>query len=99
MEQVRMETAEDGFKLPDELPRGGIVGAVTLVDCIYGDVPRSRSFLDRLLVRQPPQPVEPGEIYYSFILNDPRPLPFVPYRGQQKFFNVPDDLYGSEFDL
>jgi hypothetical protein len=29
---------------------------------------------------------------YGFVLRDARPLPFVPFRGQLGFFDVPDDL-------
>lgn len=29
---------------------------------------------------------------YGFVLRDPRPLPFIPYRGELGFFNVPDTL-------
>lgn len=27
---------------------------------------------------------------YGFVLRDPRPMPFVPYRGELGFFNAPD---------
>lgn len=29
---------------------------------------------------------------WGFVLRDPRPLPFVPLRGQLGFFDVPDEL-------
>jgi hypothetical protein len=29
---------------------------------------------------------------YGFVLRDPQPLPFVPYKGQLGFFDVPDDV-------
>lgn len=29
---------------------------------------------------------------YGFVLRDPRPLPFIPFKGQLGFFNVPDEL-------
>ena len=28
---------------------------------------------------------------YGFVLSEPRPLPFLPWRGELGFFNVPDD--------
>lgn len=29
---------------------------------------------------------------FGFVLRDPRPLPFTPYRGQLGFFDVPDEI-------
>lgn len=29
---------------------------------------------------------------FGFVLRDPKPLPFVPWKGQLGFFEVPDDL-------
>lgn len=29
---------------------------------------------------------------YGFVLRDPKPLPFIPYKGKLGFFDVPDDL-------
>lgn len=29
---------------------------------------------------------------FGFVLRDPRPMPFTPYRGQLGFFEVPDDI-------
>lgn len=29
---------------------------------------------------------------FAWILKNPRPLPFLPYRGQRNWFHVPDDL-------
>jgi hypothetical protein len=39
-------------------------------------------------VRHSPSPWFVGE--FGFVLRDPRPMPFVPYRGQLGFFEVPD---------
>ena len=37
IEELRAEKAREGIIIPDDLPRAGIVGIVTLVDCIrYG---------------------------------------------------------------
>lgn len=62
----------------DDLPRGGIVGSVELVDCAQ----RSGS------------PWFVGE--HGFVLRDPRPLPFTPWKGQLSFFDVPRDALGGE---
>jgi len=100
VEQVRLQKAQDGINLPDELPGGGIVGVVMLVDCIrVGDVSRPWRFLGRLRGQQSPCGDQRNKICYGFILEDPRPLSFVPYRGQQKFFNVPDHLFRPEIDF
>lgn len=63
-------------ELPDfeELPRGGIVGQVEIVDCV--DASGSSWFFGR----------------YGFKLANPRPLSFIPYRGQLGFFQVPDTI-------
>jgi hypothetical protein len=53
------------------LPRGGIIGSVNLVDCVY----------------QSDSPWFQGP--YGFVLRDPKPLPFVPVKGQLGFFDVP----------
>lgn len=57
----------------DALPRGGIVGSATIVDCVT----RSDS------------PWFVGE--HGFVLRDPKPLQFVPWKGQLSFFDVPRD--------
>lgn len=54
-----------------ELPRGGIVGSVEIVDCVTGS--DSHWFAGR----------------FGFVLRDPQPLPFTPWRGQLGFFDVP----------
>lgn len=64
---------EPGFAFED-LPRGGIIGAVEIVDCMN----RSES------------PWFMGE--YGFILRDPQPLPFLAWKGQLGFFDVPYDF-------
>lgn len=67
---------ELGFAF-DELPRGGIVGSVEIVDC----------------VRTSESPWFVGE--FGFVLRDPRPLPFMPWKGQLGFFDVPDEAYAD----
>lgn len=51
-----------------QVPRGGIVGAVEIVDC----------------VRRSDSPWFMGPC--GFVLRDPRPLPFIPYKGALGFF-------------
>ena len=53
-----------------ELQRGGIVGSVSLVDC----------------VRRSESPWFFGE--YGFLLRDPAPVPFRPFKGMLGFFEV-----------
>lgn len=31
---------------------------------------------------------------YGFVLRDPRPMPFIPWKGQLGFFDVPDEIAG-----
>lgn len=62
---------ELGFSFAD-LPRGGIVGSVEIVDC----------------VQHSGSPWFVGG--YGFVLRDPRPLPFTPWKGQLGFFDVPE---------
>jgi hypothetical protein len=97
---VREKLAPRGITLPEELPRGGIVGIVTLDDCVqYIDIPWWRRLLcrvvgnDRIARYRQPTASDWFEGPYGFVLRDARPLPFIPWRGQQSFFNVPDDLY------
>ena len=58
----------------EALQRGGIVGMVTIVDCVRA---HSSKWFE-------------GE--YGFVLRDPVPLPFRPYRGSLGFFDVPDEF-------
>lgn len=64
---------ELGFSFED-LPRGGIVGSVEIVDCV--SVSASPWFVGK----------------YGFVLRDPKPLPFIPFKGALGFFDVPDSL-------
>lgn len=60
---------ELGFAAED-LPRGGFVGTVEIVDCVqHSDSPW---FVGR----------------YGFVLRDPQPMDFVPWKGQLGFFDV-----------
>jgi len=70
-ETTKRTTLRDlGFAF-DDLPRGGIVGSVEVVDC----------------VRASDSPWFVGE--FGFVLRDPQPLPFMPWKGQLGFFDVP----------
>jgi hypothetical protein len=100
---VNQKLAPPGLSLSTDLPRGGIVGVVTLVDCVrYIDIPWWRRLLCRVIGQERisggRQPIASDwfEGPYGFVLRDARPLPFIPWRGQQSFFNVPDDLYPPE---
>lgn len=57
-----------------DLPRGGIVGSVEIVDCVA--VSSSPWFAGR----------------FGFVLRDPKSLPFLPWKGQLGFFDVPDSI-------
>ncbi len=32
---------------------------------------------------------------HGFVLRDPKPLPFIPWKGSLGFFNVPDEVVGA----
>ena len=66
-----MRLLASGLLAFDNLPRGGIIGSVNLVDCVR----RSTS----------PWFVGPN----GFVMRDPKPLPFVPFKGQLGFFEIP----------
>lgn len=72
------------FPAFEELPRGGIVGAVTIVDCI----PPARRFSMWHMGDQ-----------FGFQLADPRPLPLIPCRGALSFFNAPPDIESAIWAL
>jgi len=63
---------------PKNLPLGGIVGSVELVDCVTKS--DSPWFFGK----------------YGFVLKNPVELPFVQYRGQLGFFDVPGSLISAE---
>jgi hypothetical protein len=92
--------------LPDDFETGGFVGIATLVDCVQRTNPSlRRQVYEDLFGNRPPPGTAPRpdsesfEAQYGFILTDARPLPFKPYRGQLRFFNVPDDIYGPELGI
>jgi len=67
----RTTLRELGFSYED-LPRGGIIGSVEIVDCVTAS--DSPWFVGR----------------FGFVLRDPKPLPFVPWKGQFGLFEVPE---------
>lgn len=94
-----------GIVLPEDLPTGGIVGTAYLEKCVPRVEPTLlRRVYDELFVKRPAPGVAPRpdskwfKDPYGFILKDARPLPFRRLPGRLKFFEVPDDPYGSEFE-
>lgn len=67
--------ADYGVWIPDDLPRGGIVGQARLADCLL-DCSEENDIIWH----------EPG--CYAFLLRDARPLPFQPQKGRLGFFDV-----------
>ena len=76
---LAIDTGNDDFLMNsprfdfDRLPRGGIIGSVILADCARRGGAVSPWF-------QGP---------YGFVLRDPKPLDFIPFKGQLGFFDVP----------
>lgn len=57
----------------EDLQRGGFVGWTRIVDCVQNH----------------PSPWKQAMSPYGFVLQDSRPIPFVPWNGRLGFFNVP----------
>ncbi len=74
-DEIREDIVAEGGDIPDRhaIERGGIVGQVTIVDCI--DAPRHRE--DDWFWGP-----------YGFVLEDARQLAFYPVTGKLKFFDV-----------
>ena len=92
--------------LPDDFQLGGFVGIATLADCVERTKPSlRRQVYDDLFGNRPPPGTEPRpdsewfRASYGFILTDAQPIPFEPYTGKLRFFNVPDDLLGSKLNI
>lgn len=83
MNEIVLRVADiDPAKLPlvpplEEMPRGGIVGRARLANVLQ---PTGRPLVKW---HSPTQ--------FGFLLEDVEPLPFVPLRGFQLLFNVPED--------
>ena len=73
----RIFREEGGIDIPADLPTGGIVGVVELVDCVQE-------------CADPDDAVwhEPG--FWAWVLRDARPLPFQPVSGRLGLFEVND---------
>lgn len=73
---------DDAPGLPDDLPRGAVIGTVEVVACVrHEDSPAE--------LRDDPYATGP----WLWVLADPRPFPEpVSYRGMLGLFDVPDDL-------
>jgi hypothetical protein len=110
-EELRLEEERIWLKdidrdLPDYFDRGGIIGRATLIDCVQRTEPSLvRQIFKKFIDKRPPPGTAPRtdrewfRDLYGFILSDARPLPFVPYPGKQRFFNVPDDLYATDLEF
>lgn len=70
-----------------ELDRGGLVGIARIVD--------ARRNKDHALLEAPPSFEVEGLL--GLVLEDVRPLPFVPFKGALGFFNVELDEHGPGF--
>ncbi|MHC1772100.1 MAG: ASCH domain-containing protein [Flexilinea sp.] len=66
--------AEDGIIIPADLPLGGIVGAVDLIDCVENcEDAYDESWHN------------PGQ--WAFVLRNPEVLPFAPVKGKLNLWN------------
>lgn len=70
------------------LPRGGIVGVLTFT----GETIPPHD--DLILQAKPRRWHMPAQ--YGHVVAGARPLPFIPYTGRQRWFDVPDDLLRRE---
>jgi len=77
-EELQGSLLRRGITLPSSFERGGIVGRVDLIDCIRPNGARVSS------------PWFEGPV--GWVLANPVSLPFTPYRGRLRLFDVPDDL-------
>ncbi len=68
-----------------DVRRGGIVGAVTIVDCLC---PGSSTFLDHRGLDH--RWWMDGQ--HGFVLRDPQAIPFIPCSGALGFWEVPQDV-------
>lgn len=91
----------------DELPRGGIVGRARIVDCILpggfaatNDRQARDARLNHALGGQrclpPRHSLHPHRWHfpdqYGYVLADRLPVPFVPCKGHQRWWRVPESL-------
>lgn len=81
-EFVRNTSLFGSLSLPgiEALERGGVVGEATLVDCVTEHPsPWFTGWANGNAL---------GIVSYGFVLANARPLPFMPYKGRLKFFDV-----------
>ncbi len=76
-----------------DLQRGGIVGRARIVDVLPPSAPKTHKALTLhgALKETDAKPRAPWHVpsQYGFVLADVEKLPFVPYKGSQRLFNVP----------
>jgi len=70
--------------------RGGIIGRARLVDVIHPCAGKRAGLFDQPCPHAWHMPEQ-----YGFVLEDIRPLPFVPFIGALSFFDVPDALVAT----
>jgi hypothetical protein len=77
-----------------EFEHGGLVGTVDVVDCIapvfLKGQPNARPQLHRTHFG--------ASGYYGLVLENPRQIPIVPYRGNRGLFDVPDRMLLAKQD-
>jgi hypothetical protein len=79
-----------GWPMPaaSEFNQGGIVGVAILTDCIAPTAPRGAP-MHRLELRRAHLGA-PG--HYGFVLEEARPVAFVPFRGNRGVFDIPEEI-------
>lgn len=82
MPRVYKHFAEDWEA--NRVRRGGIVGVADLIETVHIKDPIAAAYTSEWFV---------GPI--GFLLKNAQPLPFIPVKGMQKFFDVDDDLVRS----
>lgn len=83
-----MEHTDWALPEPLEFDRGGVVGIATLAGCTAPLSPRG-SPMSRLDLRRAHFGA-PG--HFGFVLEAPRPVEFLPFRGNRGLFDIPDML-------
>lgn len=77
---------------PSDFEQGGVVGVARLANCIAPTLPAG-SPMPRLELRRSHFGA-PG--HYGFVLEEPRTISFVPFRGNQGLFNIPDAVLAGQ---
>lgn len=76
--------AVEGISNMKDLEYGGVVGEATLTDCVT-------EHTSPWFTPWPEEFKPAGVTCYGFVLANARPLPFMPYKGRLKFFDVRGD--------